>query len=179
MTRRLPTETGLVLLGVGLIAAAARVDVPMVPVPMSLQTYAVLVVAGAYGARLGVVTLLAYVAAAAVHLPVLAGGGAGLQAVLGPTFGYLVGFVVAAGMVGTAHDRGWASSIASSIGLMVAAHAVILGLGAARLSWLPDYTPGSAYRDGVHPFLIGGVVKSVSATATLYAMSWVAHRRRA
>ncbi|MEM1183006.1 MAG: biotin transporter BioY [Acidobacteriota bacterium] len=163
----LPT-TAAALLGVVAIAVGGRLEVPMVPVPMSLQTYAVGVVAGLLGWLRGGATVGLYLAAGAFGAPVFAGGSGGVAHLAGPTAGYLVGFAVAAVLVGALAERGWTQGWGRSILVMVLGHAVILGLGAAWLGHATDW--GTAYRSGFEPFLIGAVAKSVLATATLFAV---------
>ena len=86
----------MVLGGSLFFALAARVVVPMFPVPMTLQTLAILIVGLTFGARMGAATLLAYLAEGAMGLPVFAGGQAGLAYMMGPTGGFLLGFVLMA-----------------------------------------------------------------------------------
>ena len=97
----------LAILGSLVMAAAAQVNVPMQPVPMTLQTLAVLAVGAAFGARLGAATLVLYALEAAVGLPVLAEMKGGLPVLLGPTGGYVLGFIFAAGLVGYLAERGF------------------------------------------------------------------------
>ena len=91
----------LVLAGTAILAISAKINVPMLPVPMTMQTFAVLLIAMAYGWRLGAATIIAYLAEGALGLPVFAGGG-GLAYMAGPTGGYLFGFVLSALIVGFA-----------------------------------------------------------------------------
>ncbi len=160
-------------MGVALVAIGARFDVaiPGSPVPQSLQTLSVVVVGGALGMRLGAVTLLAYLVAGAVGLPVFAGGAAGIDALVGPTAGYLVGFVAAAAFVGWCAERGWTERWPPGMALLCAAHLVILLMGWA---WLARSLGASAaWAGGVAPFLYGGAVKSAFGAALLW---WVSRR---
>lgn len=143
----------------GLMALAARIAVPMTPVPMTLQTFAVLLAGAVLGVRLGVAAVLLYLALAAVGLPVLSDGASGLAPFTGPTAGYLFAFPVAAGLAGALFDR--AETTASRIALMLGAHLLILGAGAAWLASRVGVRP--ALDDGFTPFLIGAGVKSVLA----------------
>ncbi|WP_405282514.1 biotin transporter BioY [Gaopeijia maritima] len=156
-----------VVAAVAAVAVGAQVDVaiPGTPVPQSLQTLAVVVVGGALGLRVGALALIAYLVAGAVGLPVFAGGASGLEALGGPTAGYLAGFVLGAAAMGWWADRGWASRFAAAFGGAVVAHAVILLAG---WSWLAlDIGAGAAWSGGVAPFLVGGVVKSAVAAGLL------------
>lgn len=157
--------TALVALAVVAIALAARVDVaiPGTPVPQSLQTLAVVIVGGWLGCRLGATALTAYLLAGAVGLPVFAGGAGGPGVLVGPTAGYLFGFVVAATLVGLARDRGRLERLGPAIAVMVVAHLLILSVGWLRLAFELGAQP--AWAGGVVPFIVGGVVKSIVGAA--------------
>ncbi len=156
------------MLFAALTAAGAQVDVPMTPVPMTLQSLAVVVAGGVLGARLGAASMLLYLAAAAVGLPVLSDGASGVAALTGATAGYLAGFVLAAAAVGAVARRGGLIRPIPGIALLSAAHLLILGPGVIWLSraigW-PDALSG-----GFTPFLIGAVVKSAAAWLILAAL---------
>ncbi|MEC9267683.1 MAG: biotin transporter BioY [Alphaproteobacteria bacterium] len=168
----------LILAGSALMAIAAKINVPMIPVPMTMQTFAVLVIAMAYGWRLAGATLLAYLAEGAIGLPVFASG-SGLLYMAGPTGGYLVGFFVAAVTVGFLAERGWdrgpvATFAANTIGTFL-----IFVFGLAWLTYLfslsGDKTLGDAFgaavANGVTPFLIGAVTKIALASIVL-PLAW-------
>lgn len=154
----------LVVAGTLLMALSARIQVPMWPVPMTMQTFAVLVIGMAYGWRLGGLTLLAYLAEGAVGLPVFASG-AGLAYLAGPTGGYLLGFAVAAMLVGWLGERGWDRNVVLTLVAMTLGTAVIFGLGVAWLSTLIG--PAKAVAAGLAPFLAGAAVKIALAAAVL------------
>ena len=162
--RALAWRVGAVLVGSWLLAASSWAEVAMYPVPMTLQTYALLVIAGLSGLRLALEIVFVWLAQAAMGLPVLAGGASGVEALLGPTGGYLLGFLVAAGLVGwfsARTGRGWLSLTAS----FLAAHAVILLLGFA---WLASGLGAkAAFVGGVAPFLPGALLKTLLAAATV------------
>ena len=149
------------MLFAALTALGAQIDVPMTPVPMTLQSLAVVLAGGVLGPRLGVAAMLLYLAAAAVGLPVLSDGASGVGALTGATGGYLVGFPIASAVVGVAARQGWLIRPVTGIGLLCAAHLLILGLGviwlARAIGW-PEALSG-----GFTPFLIGAVVKSAAA----------------
>ncbi|MEH6698590.1 MAG: biotin transporter BioY [Brevundimonas sp.] len=151
---------------VGLIALGARVDVavPGSPVPQSLQTLAVLAAGLALGPRWGLAAGLIYLAAGALGVPVFAGGASGLSALTGPTAGYLVGFPLAALMVGAGSrtlSPGpiWRTML-GGFALGLAGHLLILALGWAGLSLRIGAT--EALSAGVMPFLWGMAVKSAA-----------------
>ena len=156
----------LVLAGTALLAISAKVQVPSYPVPMTMQTFAVLVIGMAYGWRLGGLTVLAYLAEGAVGLPVFSAGG-GLAYFAGPTGGYLVGFLVSAIVVGALASLKWDRNVFTTLLAMTIGTAIIFGFGAAWLSVLAG--PEVAIAQGVMPFLIGAVIKIALAAAVLPA----------
>jgi biotin transport system substrate-specific component len=174
----------LVLGGSIFIAAAAQVSVPMYPVPMTLQTLAILIVGLSYGARLATLTLLAYLAEGAAGLPVFANAGTG-AAFFGPTAGFLVGFVGVAALVGFAADRGWTRHVGLSALVCVLASAVLYLPGVAwplgvanALGLAGGWTAlgtGQVWQYFVGPFLLGDIVKSVLA-ALIVSGAFVALR---
>ena len=147
---RLPAKIALVLAGTALLALAAKVQVPFWPVPMTLQTLAVLMIGATFGARMAGATLLAYLAEGAVGLPVFASG-AGLAYMAGPTGGYLLGFLLAAVFVGIAADRGWLRGLVPAAAVMFAAMALIYLPGVAWLAALIGAE--KAVAGGLVPFL--------------------------
>jgi biotin transport system substrate-specific component len=156
----------VVLAGSALLTAAAWVRVPMWPVPMTMQTFAVLLIGATCGSRLGAAAVVAYLAEAALGLPVLAGG---KPLVLGgPTFGYLVGFLLAAMAVGWATQRGWMRrGWPMLLGVLLLGEALIHLPGLAWLyaAWLQDLRATLAA--GLFPFLLGDALKLLLAAASL------------
>ena len=116
-------------------------------------------------------TLVVYLTAAVLGLPVLADGVAGqfgVSRLLGPTAGYLFGFLVAAFAVGALAERGWTTaSFVRSLGVMLMAHGVVLILGVVRLSWRDGYDLARAFTVGAAPFALGAIAKSVLASGTI------------
>ena len=165
---------GVVLFAV-LTALAAQISVPMVPVPMTLQSLAVVLAGGVLGPRLGVAAMGLYLTAAAVGLPVLSDGRSGIAALTGPTAGYLVGFVLAAGASGEVGRRGWLTRPVPGIAILGAAHLLILGLGVAWLAREIGWT--DALAGGFTPFLPGAVVKSAAGWLMLAGLARLARRR--
>ena len=155
----------LAIAGSVLMAVSAKIQVPMWPVPMTMQTFAVLVIAMSFGFRLGAATLLLYLAEGAVGLPVFASG-TGLAYLAGPTGGYLVGFLVAAALVGWLAEKGWDRTVVLTLIAMTLGTAVIFGLG---VTWLAIFLgdAGKAIAGGLTPFLVGAAVKIVLAAAVL------------
>lgn len=155
-----------VLLGSLVLAASSYVETPMWPVPITLQTYAVCIIGALLGARLGAITVALYLLEGAFGLPVFAGGGMGFAHLLGPTGGYLVGFLIAAALTGALIERGW-KSFASLLGVMLLAHIVIFVFGVLQLQLFVGWA--QAWSAGVVPFLIGTIIKTVAAAATVRA----------
>ena len=158
----------LALFGSLLLWASAKVQIPFYPVPMTFQTAVVLLIGLAYGPRLAAATLLLYLAEGAVGLPVFAGTperGIGLAYMVGPTGGYLVGFLTAAVIAGWTAERSrhW---LTTALGLLAAIVAIHL-LGAAWLATLVG--PAKAVSLGVLPFLLGDAVKLALVTAAAEA----------
>jgi biotin transport system substrate-specific component len=161
-----------VLLGVCLLTLSAKIQVPFWPVPMTLQTLVVLMLGMGLGARLATATVLAYLAAGAAGLPVFAGTperGIGLAYMMGPTAGFLVGFVLAAWLVGTLAERGWDRSFLACAAAMVLGHAVIVLAGLVWLAVLLG-TP-KAIEVGLMPFLASSALKTALGAVSM-PMLW-------
>lgn len=163
----LPFQAAAIVVGVVALWAASFVSIPIGPVPITLQTYVVCVLAGLFGGRLAALAVLAWLAAAAFGLPVLAGGAGGWKALTGPTAGFLAGMAAAAYVCGRGAERakGWVALTA----LFLAGHAIVLAVGWAGLAAM--MSPKAALMDGVVPFLPGAAVKSLAAAATVRLLS--------
>lgn len=159
-----------------LIAACARLSVPMVPVPMTMQTWAVLLTGLALGPRWGAAAVLLYLGMAMAGLPVLSDGASGLDRFTGPTAGYLFAFPVAAALAGFLAGTGRLRRFVPASVWLFALHLLILALGTAWLAGrmgLPD-----AVMAGFTPFLIGAAVKSILAVIAVRALSAARDLRR-
>ena len=156
----------LVLAGSALVAIAAQVRIPLPfsPVPVTGQTFAVLLVAAALG-RLGLWSVIAYLIEGAMGLPVFAGGTFGVAAIVGPTGGYLIGFALAAAIVGSAAERGWDRHIATALAAMLLGEVAIYACGLAWLARFP--LPVPLLDAGLVPFIAGDLVKMVLAALAL------------
>lgn len=157
---RLVSQIMLAVAGSIVLWVSAKTQVPFYPVPMTLQTLAILLIAATYGFRLSMVTILLYLAEGAFGLPVFSltpERGIGLLYMAGPTAGYLVGFVVATGLVGWFADRGACRSSFKLFFVMLAGAISVLAIGAAYLSTIVG--PQAAWSFGVMPFLFGDLIK--------------------
>ena len=161
---RLAAVVGFALL----MAVCAQVAVPMVPVPMTLQTFAVLLAAAVLGGGWGAASVLLYLAMAALGLPVLSDGGSGVAPFVGPTAGYLFAFPVAALLAGGIVRRPAFRKPAASLALMVGAHLFILAVGTLWLA--TSLGVGDAVAHGFTPFLAGAAVKSAAVVACVMAL---------
>ncbi|QGX97073.1 biotin transporter BioY [Roseovarius faecimaris] len=155
-----------VLLGAALLTISAKVQVPFWPVPMTLQTLAVLLIGAALGWRLAGATVLTYLAQGAMGLPVFASG-AGLAYMAGPTGGYLAGFLLGAVAVGWLCERGMGRSVGTTLIAFGAGLGLIYGLG---VLWLTAFMGlGKAIAVGVTPFLPAEALKLALACILLPA----------
>jgi len=168
----LALDLALTLAGSALIALSARVAIPLPfsPVPVTGQTFAVLLVGAALGRWRGTAAVIAYLAEGAAGLPVFAGAHAGPAVLLGPTGGYLVGFMPGAWLCGLLAERGWDRRVGSTVLSMVLGNVAIF---AVALPWLARYVGGSnVWALGFWPFVPGDVVKIGLAAAAL-PLAWM------
>jgi len=169
----------LTLLGSLALAASAKLQVPFYPVPMTMQSLVVLLLGMAFGWRLGTATVLLYLAEGLAGLPVFAGTpekGIGLAYMMGPTGGYLVGFVFAAALLGWLAERGWDRSLWRTALALSLGHALLFVPGIAWLAVFVGWPKAVAL--GLTPFLWGSVVKTALGVALVPAAWAVFGRRR-
>ena len=163
------TKAALVVFGSLLLAVSAQFKIPLYPVPVTGQPLVVLLIGITYGPRLGGITIAAYLFEGALGLPVFAGGAAGVAVLMGPTAGYLFGFLLAATAMGYLAERGMGRTVVSTIAAMVIGNCVIYLCGAL---WLANFIGfGQAIAAGVLPFLYGDALKLVVA-AGLMPWAW-------
>lgn len=165
----------LVIFFTVLMALSAQVAIPLpfTPVPLTLQTLTVLLTGALLGSRLGAVTMLAYLAEGLAGLPVFAGGAnawsassiPGVPVIMGPTLGYLIGFVFGAALVGFLAERGWDRRWWSTFLAMLLGNMVIYAFGVGWLSTIAGLTVALA--KGMVPFLLGDAIKITAAMAAL------------
>jgi biotin transport system substrate-specific component len=162
-------EVALILGGSLLIALSAQLQVglPFSPVPITGQTFAVLLLGALYGSKRGPATVATYLALGAMGLPVFAGGTFGVARLVGPTAGYLVGFLAAAFVVGFLSERGWDRKLSTTAVTMIIGNSMIYVTG---VLWLSRFVGWPAVLStGVLPFLAGDALKIALATILLPA----------
>jgi biotin transport system substrate-specific component len=163
----------LAVLGCGLMVISAKTQVPFWPVPMSMQTLAVLLIGFTYGPRLAAVTILSYLLLGLLDAPVFVGYTAGPDYFKGPTGGYLVGFLLAAVTLGWLAERGWDRRFTTSVAALLIANALIYVPG---VIWLASFL-GSVDRavvGGVVPFLLGDALKLAMVGSVVLGARFVA-----
>ena len=183
-TERVLSNVAMVLVGTLLLIASAKINVPTWPVPVTLQTFAVVAIGAAYGWRLGVATIVAYLLEGAIGIPVFAAGG-GVSYLIGPTGGFLIGFIPMAYIAGLAADRG-ASGRVVMLGLwMLVADVVLFAFGFAWLVLVLANLKGvspvavipGAFDGAIKPFVIWDALKMVFAALTVSGV-WSLSRGR-
>ena len=165
-------QAALVVAGVLVLAIAAKIKVPMWPVPITMGTFAVLTLGAAYGPRLGLTTILTYMVVGALGFDVFAGSSAeayGLTYMMGGTGGYLVGYVLATFALGWFARQGWDRSMTRMAGAMIVGNALIYVPGLLWLGQLYGWDQ-PILQWGLTPFLIGDALKLVLAALLVPAV---------
>jgi biotin transport system substrate-specific component len=170
-------HVALVVAGTLLVSLCAQVYIPTQPVPFTGQTFGVLLVGGALGFRRGLVALLLYLAIGALGLPVYAQGKAGFDVIQGATGGYLIGFVVAAALVGRLAELGWDRRIGGALAMMAIGTAVIYAIGVPWLKVTLGLTWPDAVAGGMTKFLIWDAAKLAVAAGIFPVAWWIIGRR--
>ena len=168
----------LVIAGAALLTLSAKVNIPFYPVPMTMQTFAVLVIGMAFGPSLAIGTVGFYLLLGALGLPVFSGTperGIGWAYMVGPTGGYLLGFLVASGIVGVLAQQGWDRSFPKTLASMTLGMLVVYIFGFAWLAGLIGVE--KAWTFGVQPFMVADVFKILLAALAL-PMAWHLIKRR-
>ena len=158
-------QAALVVGGSIALAILSQISVPFFPVPMTLQTLGVLLIGLTFGFRLATATLALYIVEGLIGLPVFAGFSSGYAVIVGGTGGYIIGFLVAAAVLGLMADKGLTKSWTGTISAVVIGEVIIFGLGCGYLAYL--YGADVAINGGLLPFVAGDLVKS--ALAVLFA----------
>jgi biotin transport system substrate-specific component len=175
-TGKIAAAVGGVFLGSAAITVAAKISIPVWPVPVTLQSMAVALVAGTLGFRRGVGAVLLYLSQGALGLPVFAGALAGPVYLLGPTGGFLVGFLLMAALTGWLADKGAFRNPLSGFATLLAADTLVFAFGFAwllaagsALSWVNPTAPlASAFDAAIRPFIAWDVLKMAFAALTLW-----------
>jgi len=160
-------SAGLVIVFSLFIAACAQFSIHIGPIPITGQTFAVLLTGMLLGSRLGAAAVIAYLIEGAIGLPFFAGGGAGLVRFFGPTAGYLVAFPAAAFIVGAFAEHGWDKRYETAVAAMAIGSAIIFLGGWAWYAILMNTPPVAAFQIAVLPFLLGDAIKIALGAAVL------------
>jgi biotin transport system substrate-specific component len=163
----LATDIVLVLAGTALVAAAAQVSIPFEPVPLTGQTFAVLLVGSSLGAIRGAVSLSLYLCLGVAGAPIYADGRHGWGIITGPTGGYIVGFVVAACVTGYLAERGWDRRFPSAVGAMLTGNVIVYAVGLPWLAVVLDTNFDTTLDLGLYKFVPGDLLKLYLAAALL------------
>jgi biotin transport system substrate-specific component len=182
---RLASGLATVVLGTLFITLCSKINVPTWPVPVTLQTFAVAALAAAFGWRIGLATVVLYILEGLCGLPVFSGVAAGPAYLLGPTGGFILGFVPMAAIVGRAADMGLSQRLGSMFAVMLVADAAVFAIGYAWLvvvlSGLKgvgiDAVLGPAFGGAVQPFIVWDILKMAFAAVSV-AGAWSLLRRR-
>lgn len=169
----------LVVAGALLVYLTTRVSIPVPgsPVPITGQTFGVLLVGGALGFRRGFIAVGLYVLLGVVGLPFFAEGKGGLSVVWGATGGYLIGFVIAGALVGRLAELGWDRRIGGALGAMLLGNVVIYAVGLPWLKVVTGMSVEEAVANGLTPFLLGDALKLALAAVLFPATWWIVGRR--
>ncbi len=164
---------GCALIGIGIfiaftaLGAFVRIPIPFTPVPITLQTFFVLLAGALLGKRLGALSQLGYVFLGSLGFPIFAGATGGLIPLFGPTGGYLLGFILAAYIIGKVLSNKERAGFGQTVLAMVLGSLIILLLGAIHLALVLHLGIGKAFLLGILPFLPGDILK-LFAAASIY-----------
>lgn len=163
-------ETIVVLGGSLFVGLSAQIAIPLpfTPVPLTLQTFAVLLTAAALGSVRGVLSMLVYAVVGIIGVPWFAEGSSGISA---PSFGYILGFIVAAAVVGRIAESGATRSVSRTAALMITGNVIIYSFGVAWLAFALDTPLANALSIGLVPFLFGDAIK-IAAAAGVLPLAW-------
>jgi biotin transport system substrate-specific component len=169
----------LVVAGALLIYLTARIAIPVPgsPIPITGQTFGVLLVGGALGFRRGLIGVALYVLLGVIGLPFFAEGKGGISVIWGARGGYLIGFVVAGALVGRLAELGWDRKLGGAVGAMLLGSAVIYAIGLPWLGVVVGTSPAETIAQGLTPFIFGDALKLVLAAVLFPVAWWVVGRR--
>ena len=167
----------LIAIGAGFIYLTAQVVIPRDPVPWTGQTFGVLMVGGALGARRGFAAVALYVLLGLVGQPFFAAGKGGSAVILGATGGYLVGFMVAGAVVGRLAGLGWDRRLGGALGMMLVGSFAIYAIGLPWLATVAHFSPQDTIAKGLTPFIAWDAVKLAVAAGIFPTAWWLIGRR--
>lgn len=178
VTQSMAGNAALVILGALVVGISAQVRIPLgfTPVPLTGQTFGVLLVGASLGASRGGAALVLYLLLGVIGFPVFTEGGRGVQHVLGATGGYLIGFIAAAVLVGRIAERGGDRRFPAALAGMAAGSMVIYAFGLIGLMVALGVGPGRALELGLYPFLVGDLLKALLAGLLLPIAWWLVRR---
>lgn len=171
LTRSIATDIVLIAAGAALTAVAAQIAVPLWPVPITGQTLAVLIVGSSLGALRGALSMVLYAVLGIIGLPVFSDQTHGVSVVLGPTGGYIVGFILAAALTGWLAQRNWDHRILGAIASFAAGTVVTFAIGLPWLAVVLHLNLVQTLEGGLYPFILGGIIKALLA-AGFIRLAW-------
>ncbi len=167
----------LIATGALFVYLTSLVVVPHDPIPWTGQTFGVLMVGGALGLRRGLLAVALYVLLGYVGLPFFAEGKSGVSVILGPSGGYLIGFLVAGAVVGRLAELGWDRRFIGAIGMMLIGSVFIYAIGLPWLAVVKNLTPSATINAGLTPFILWDTVKLAVAAGIFPVTWWLIGRR--
>ena len=172
-------HVAMIALGTALIILCARISIalPFTPVPITGQTFGVLLVSGALGFRRGLLSVGLYVLIGSLGLPVFAEGRSGTSVIMGASGGYIVGFLIAGSLVGRLAELGWDRRIIGALGAMAIGNVVIYLIGVPWLMVALKLDLATGIAKGLTPFLVVDGIKLILAAAAFPVAWWVVGRR--
>jgi biotin transport system substrate-specific component len=170
-SRSLATDVVLVSAGAALTAVASQLYIPIQPVPITMQTLAVLLVGSSLGAVRGTLSMVLYMALGLVGLPVFSEGESGAAVLFGATGGYIIGFAFAAALTGWLAQRNWDKKFLGAAISFSAGTVVIFAFGLVGLALVLGGTLEQTLAWGLYPFIIGGIIKAAAAAAVI-PLTW-------
>jgi biotin transport system substrate-specific component len=179
--RSIAADAALVASGAALTGLLAQVSIPLWPVPVTGQTLAVLLVGTALGSTRGALSLALYAALGIVGVPWFSDASAGFGVIAGPTGGYILGFVVAALIIGRLAERKWDRRISGALVSAVVGSAVVFAIGLPWLAVSLHLDLAQTLEAGLYPFIAGGLIKAVLAAGAMrgaWAVADARSRRR-
>jgi biotin transport system substrate-specific component len=171
ISRSILTDVMLVAGGAAFVGLLAQVAIPLWPVPITGQTLAVLLVGSTLGALRGVIAMAVYAVVGIAGVPWFSDASAGWQVVAGPTGGYIIGFIVAAGLTGWLAQRNWDRKVLGAFASFTAGTVITFAVGLPWLAASLGLTLEQTLQAGLYPFILGGIIKALLA-AGIIPLAW-------